>query len=53
MKGLKDETHALGAHQRTPVLIELREIGAVEVHMPTGRQVESGEQGQKRRLARP
>lgn len=52
MKALKDEPHVVRTNRRTTILVECRELLAVEPHAPAGRLIEAGQQRQERRLAR-
>ncbi len=48
MKRLKYEADVFRAHAGTAILVEFRQIGAIQVDMPLRRQIEPGEQCQQR-----
>ena len=53
VEGLEHETDALRPQACAAVLVKLREILAIEQHTPAAGHVETCEQRQQRRLARP
>jgi hypothetical protein len=53
VEGLEDEADALRPQACAAVLVKLREILAIEQHTPAAGHVETREQRQQRRLARP
>ncbi len=52
LEGLEDESEALRAHARAPVLIQGKDVLAKEMHGAAAGNVQSGEQAQQRRFAR-
>jgi len=52
MERLEHETDALGPKLRSAVFVKFREVRLVEDNVPAGRQVQSSQQCQQRRLAR-
>ena len=51
MEELEDEADLLAAQPRQRVLVERRDVDAVDEDLPAGRRIEPGDEAEQRRLA--